>query len=311
MYWGSVRFFKHLIFLALAVLILVPLCLACYHISINAHLTEELIILKGESVANRMQLQKNQTESIGQPLFLKDEEKKATYNFDLDYQNLYPDLYLSDIPEQSGSTNTVYLTFDDGPTNLTHKVLDVLKEKKVRATFFIIGKNLETEQGKQTLISIAEEGHSVGIHTYSHIYKDIYNSVEEYLDDFYKVYDLIYSITGTKPEIFRFPGGSINGYNKTFYKELIAEMTRRGFVYYDWNVSAQDAVGTTTEREIFDNIVTASKKKTRSVILMHDSLEKRETLKALPSIIDELSDSGYHFESLTRNVAPVMFGYSD
>ncbi|NLT48542.1 MAG: polysaccharide deacetylase [Clostridiales bacterium] len=311
MYWGSVRFFKHLIFLALAIILLVPVCLAFYHMSLNARLTEELITLKAEIIADRIQLQQNQTESMGLSLLQNSEGKESTYNFDLEYQNLYPDLCISDIPEQSGSTDTVYLTFDDGPTTLTRKILDVLKEKEVRATFFIIGKNLETEQGKQILKNIVEEGHSVGIHTYSHVYNDIYNSVEDYLDDFYKAYDLVYSITGTKPEIFRFPGGSINGYNKTFYKELIAEMTRRGFVYYDWNVSAQDAVGKITEKEIYNNIVNASKKKTRSIILMHDSLEKKGTLKALPAIIDELSASGYHFEILTRNVAPVIFGYSD
>ena len=74
----------------------------------------------------------------------------------------------------------MYLTFDDGPSKLTEDVLDVLKEKQVKATFFIVGKNLETEQGKKILKRIVREGHAVGIHTYSHVYNRIYRSVEDF-----------------------------------------------------------------------------------------------------------------------------------
>ena len=128
---------------------------------------------------------------------------------------------------------------------------------------------------------------------------------------FYKTFDQIYTITDIKRRYYVFPGGSINGYNNTLYKELIEEMTRRGFVYYDWNVSSQDAAGTITKQQIYENVVFASKKNTRNIVLMHDSVEKVSTLKALPDIIDELSDRGYQFDVLTRNVAPIIFGYSD
>lgn len=311
MYWGSVRFFKHLILSVFMITLLVPSGLAIYYKYENAQLANELKTLKASSFASLLYAQQMETEYSWQNISGANDKSDAAPNFDLEYQNLYPDLYVGDIPLQTRAANTVYLTFDDGPSKLTEDVLDVLKEKQVKATFFIVGKNLETEQGKKILKRIVREGHAVGIHTYSHVYNRIYRSVEDFLDDFYKTFDQIYTITDIKPEILRFPGGSINGYNNTLYKELIAEMTRRGFVYYDWNVSSQDAAGTITKQQIYENVVFASKKNTRNIVLMHDSVEKVSTLKALPDIIDELSDRGYQFDVLTRNVAPIIFGYSD
>lgn len=310
MYWGSVRFFKHLIIAVFMITLLVPISLAVYYKHENIQLAEELKTVKASSFASLLYAQV-EAESAWQHITGAKDGSRVVPNFDLEYQNLYPDLHVGDIPQQTRAANTVYLTFDDGPSKLTEHILDVLQEKQVKATFFIIGKNLETEQGKKILKRIVREGHAVGVHTYYHVYNQIYRSVEDYLDDFYKVYSQIYDITDKKPEIFRFPGGSINGYNNTLYKELIAEMTRRGFVYYDWNISSQDAAGTTTKQQIYESVVFASKTNTRNIILMHDSVEKVNTLKALPGIIDELSNSGYHFDILTRNVAPIIFGYID
>lgn len=309
MYFGSVQFFKHLILTVMTLSMLVPAGFAVYFAMDNAQLSEELNALKTENIANLLNAHLKESESLYQ--YSAATVSEAAYDFDLEYKNLYPDLNVGDIPEQTRETDTIYLTFDDGPSKLTLQVLDVLQEKNVKATFFIVGKCLESEQGKQILKRIVQDGHTVGIHSYSHIYNKIYKSVEAYLDDFYKVYDQIYHITGIKPEVFRFPGGSVNGYSNTVYKEIIAEMTCRGFVYYDWNVSSQDAAGNTKEQQIFDSVITTSKAKTRSIVLMHDSAEKRETLKALPGIIDELTACGYRFESLNRKVAPIIFGYSD
>ena len=311
MYWGSVRFFKHLFIAAFMLVLIGSISLAVYFKYENTQLAEELKTLKSSNFASLLYAQQMETESSWQHVSSVTDENNVTPNFDLDYQNLYPDLYVGDIPKQTRAANMVYLTFDDGPSKLTEDVLDVLKEKQIKATFFVMGKNLETAQGKETLKRIVREGHAVGIHTYSHVYSRIYASVEAFLDDFYKTYSKIYDITNVKPEIFRFPGGSINGYNSTIYKELIAEMARRGFVYYDWNISSQDAAGNVTKQQVYDNVVYPSKTNTRNVVLMHDSAEKVSTLKALPEIIDELTECGYQFDVLTRNVAPIIFGYSD
>lgn len=311
MYLGSVKFFKHLILLTLGLVLLVPVGLATHYALINVQLNKELQALKLSNLANLVYVQQRETEPVWQHSFQATEEGVTDYNFDLEYQNLYEDLYVGEIPKQERASNAIYLTFDDGPSQLTLKILDVLLEKKVKATFFVVGKNLESENGEHILKRIVQEGHAVGIHTYSHIYSEIYGSIEDYLRDFYKTYDLIYRITDIKPDIYRFPGGSINSYNNTIYQELISEMFRRGFVYYDWNVSSRDVAGKVTQQQIYDYVVPSCFKNSRNIILFHDSAGKVNTLKALPAIIDELTAEGYQFETLSRNVAPITFGYRD
>lgn len=130
--------------------------------------------------------------------------------------------------------NAVYLTFDDGPSARTDEILEILDKYGVKATFFVVGANEEGDLERMQKIVAA--GHTLAIHSYSHDYKKIYASVEAYLEDFNQMFCQIYEATGVKPQIFRFPGGSVNSYNVGIHQQLIAEMTRRGFVYFDWNV---------------------------------------------------------------------------
>ncbi|MEG2679703.1 MAG: polysaccharide deacetylase family protein, partial [Oscillospiraceae bacterium] len=150
-----------------------------------------------------------------------------------------------------------------------------------------------------------------GIHTYTHEYKNIYASVEAYLDDFNLMYQMVYEATGVKPELFRFPGGSINGYNGALYQPLIAEMTRRGFTYFDWNVSGADArVGATAE-SITKATLEGLANSYRSIVLLHDAADKDETVRALPAIISGIQQQGFSFAPLTAKTKPIAFGYSD
>ncbi len=237
------------------------------------------------------------------------EKEQAAIDAKTPHLDLYPDLYIGEIPTQTKAEKTVYLTFDDGPSSLTLQVLDVLKEKDVKATFFVVGTNLESKKGEAILKRISDEGHSIGVHSYSHVYSRIYSSVESYLADFDKVFNKIYDITGQKPEIFRFPGGSINGHNIGIHRELISEMLRRGFVYYDWNASSRDSDTKVTSDQVFNSVVGGVKSVTRSIVLMHDTSSKTETLKALPAIIDNLENSGYKFDTITREVWPIVYVY--
>ncbi len=119
---------------------------------------------------------------------------------------------------------TMYLTFDDGPyVENTARVLDVLKARGIKATFFLVGENVE--KNPEMAKRIAEEGHTIGIHCYSHDYKTIYQSVDSYVQDFEKAYQVIKETTGVEAKFFRFPGGSVNAYNKKVCKEIAAEMT--------------------------------------------------------------------------------------
>lgn len=224
-----------------------------------------------------------------------------------DYQRKYPDLYVNPTEKVAPAKGdkVVYLTFDDGPSNLTPKILDILDTYEVKATFFVIGKS--DEKSKDMMKEIVNRGHTIAVHTYTHDYRKIYASVDAYLDDFYKEFQLIYDATGVKPDIFRFAGGSVNGYNKKTVNAIVAEMERRGFTYYDWNASAGDAEYGATKASIYRDSVNGIKTHTRSILLCHDTNAKGDTLSQLPSIIWEAKRNGYRFEKLDASVQPIVF----
>ena len=122
-------------------------------------------------------------------------------------------------------------------------------------------------------------------------------------------YQLIYDTVGVRPSVFRFPGGSVNTYNARYYEEIIAEMTRRGFTYYDWNASSGDAVPKTNAQLIYNSAVQSSEGKNRIILLMHDSVGKYHTVAALPGIIEYYKAKGFRFGRITNDVTPVAFNY--
>lgn len=217
----------------------------------------------------------------------------------ISYMDMYPDLYVDSVKPVIlvEEKKTAYLTFDDGPSLTTCDILNVLDEYDVKATFFVLGCTI-TEEGEDCLRAMVEQGHTIGIHTYSHSYKKIYASVEAYLEDFYQDYQLIYETTGVRVNIFRFPWGSNNGYNKHIKKELVAEMERRGFTYYDWNVSAEDSVGNPTAYRIKKNIMKDLDRFDNPIILMHDASVNKLTAKTLPDVIESIIEKGYGFDTL-------------
>lgn len=222
-----------------------------------------------------------------------------------DYTQLYPDMYVKRPEKQISPNKTIFLTFDDGPSARTGEVLDILKQKNVKATFFVVGNT--SAAGKDYMKRIVEEGHTIAPHTFTHNFKSIYSSVEAYLNDFNKIYTLIYETTGVKPTIFRFAGGSKNSFNKNNYREIIAEMTRRGFDYYDWNLSTGDAAkkSLTPAEKCLSNVLNYSAKYNNAVVLMHDAQPKTTTVQALPALIDGLRNQGFSFQKLSNEIYPV------
>ena len=150
------------------------------------------------------------------------------------------------------------------------------------------------------------------MHTYSHQYKNIYSSVESYLDDMYKIFTQIKEVTGVTPTAFRFPGGSINAYNTAINQEIIAEMLRRGFVPYDWNISSEDAAATSPAASVIvSSVVAQAGRVNRGVVIMHDSDYKYSTVQALPEMIDRLKEQGFVFSAIMPQTQPVLFGYQN
>ena len=236
--------------------------------------------------------------------------QKRTFEKKKSYMDLYPDMYVESVKPfiLAKDKKTAYLSFDDGPSYNTSDVLKILNQYDINATFFILGCTI-TEEGADCLKQMAKDGHTIGIHTYSHDYKKIYSSVESFLDDFYKDYRLIYAITGVKATIFRFPWGSFNSYNKGIRDELVAEMERRGFTYYDWNLSADDSIYNPSEYQIKQNVLKNLEKYSKPIILMHDSSINRQTVRALPDLIKKIIDKGYEFDTLDHRL-PYQFGSS-
>ena len=307
-YIGSVRFFKNIFFLCCVLGIIIPSVLAFYWYG-RAKSAKKLMVQWAMAVgveANEADSESEKAASCESASSASAEDAQE----EISYQALYPDFYaptaLPDI-EDSGE-KTAYLTFDDGPSDRTDEVLKILDEKNVKATFFVVGRSddLSIERIKKA----AAAGHTIGMHSYSHDYEKIYSSVEDFLADFYKIFKMLRDEAGVTPTVFRFPGGSLNTYNQGIYKEIIAEMLRRGFRYYDWNLSAEDATTRSPSAStIVKGITSYSAGKTHGIILMHDSVNCRTTVEALPELIDTLREQGFAFAPLDRSVRQMSFHY--
>ena len=247
----------------------------------------------------------NEVESIGRDTFFY--ESKSPKESRPPYEDLYPDLYAAggDLPTSlPEKEKIVYLTFDDGPSARTEDVLKTLKKEGVHATFFVVGQDL-SDTRKELLKRIVEDGHTLGLHTYSHQYDKIYASIDSYLKDFNSVYTAVMEATGNRPNLFRFPGGSNNSFMKKIRKPLVEEMERRGFTFFDWNVSAEDAVGKPTKGSIRRNVLDALRL-SYPVVLMHDGQANALTASVLPELIDTLKKAGYRFDTLNHRI-PLQF----
>ena len=201
---------------------------------------------------------------------------------------------------ERNKVGTIYLTFDDGPQwGTTDKILDILKEEGVEATFFV------TSKGPDELIKrMADEGHTVALHTSTHDYATVYASVDAYFKDLNAVNERVKRITGKYSTIIRFPGGSSNTISRRYSSGIMTTLTKevvnRGFKYYDWNISSGDAAGgSPTPTQIKNNVVNNLNKNKVNMVLMHDI--KTYTRDALRDIIRYGKDNGYTFEKITMD----------
>lgn len=208
-------------------------------------------------------------------------------------------------PDISIGDKVIYLTFDDGPSVYTKELLNILKEYNVKATFFVTG------NGNREYIKKAyNEGHSIGIHTYSHVYKNVYASEEAYFNDLEKVQKIIKEQTGEESRLVRFPGGSSNTvsrFNKGIMTRLSKELERRGYKYFDWNVSSSDTVKSNSDD--IANTVIRRLKKGNNVVLQHDT--KYYSVKAVRKIIEYGLANGYTFAKLDVTSPTVHHGINN
>ncbi len=188
--------------------------------------------------------------------------------------------------ENIEGTRYVYLTFDDGPSSSTDKILDILKEYDVKATFFVCGKpdSRYTEAYKR----IVDEGHTLGMHSYSHKYSVIYDSADSFKADLDKLRRFLNETTGTWSKYYRFPGGSSNTVSQVDMKDLVDCLNDEGITFFDWNVAGGDATGGATKATIYNNVVNNVPRFKHSIVLLHDAADKMSTVEALPEIIEAI-----------------------
>lgn len=238
------------------------------------------------SQADSIQLEQVQeTESI-----IEESSEVPLYSEYEDYEPAIP--LASGISEEENlasatDVHKVYLTFEDGPSENTAEILDVLKEKGVQATFFVTGQ--EGEEAHELYKRIVEEGHTLGMHSYANKYSTLYQSEDNFKEDITKLSAYLFGITGVEPKYYRFPGGSSNQITNVPMENLIHYLNQEGLVYYDWNVSSGDSTTNAyTTDEIVANVVNDVVKYKTSVVLMHDAKDAAISAETLSALIDEL-----------------------
>lgn len=195
--------------------------------------------------------------------------------------------------------HTAYLTFDDGPSNtVTPLILDLLKEKNIKATFFLLGSRVELYP--DIVKREYEEGHYLANHGYSHVYSNIYSSVESIVSEYNQTEEAIRQAIGRtdyKCHLFRFPGGSVGGPYGELKKQAIPVLEEQEIMYVDWNALTNDSAGSHTKEKIMENLIATVGEKKNVVILMHDAGDKILTYETLTEVIDFLIEKGYTFDN--------------
>ena len=203
------------------------------------------------------------------------------------------------LPEEAGY-RVAYLTFDDGPSENTDEILEILEDKNVEASFFVNG----SYQRRDNILyrEIVEEGNLLGNHGFSHDYDAIYSSEESYLENHFRLQEYIEVAAGEVSKMYRFPGGSDNSISsRETVEEVIEELENEGFRHIDWNVTSGDASGKDLSSEkLVENVIERSEGLDHAVILFHDRRCKDETVKAVPEVIEELRERGFRFETVDK-----------
>ena len=278
----------------IAILVLCILILICLIITIKHTITT----MKGYKIYKQYetQLQSLKYQDEKEQQKKKEEEEKAKQakipKLTEEGKNNVDNIYKSD-------TKRAFLTFDDGPSEVTNQILDTLKQEKVKATFFVLGSNVKTLPN--VVKRIYDEGHYIANHGYSHVYSKIYASPQTVLDEFNQCNDAVkeaIQVPEYNSHLFRFPGGLVGGKYATIKNEANELLKQNEVMHVDWNSLTGDAETNNLSIEFeLQRLRETSEGKNSLIILMHDAQAKKTTADALPNIIAYLKEQGYKFES--------------
>lgn len=198
-----------------------------------------------------------------------------------------------------GSDKIAYLTFDDGPTlSSTGKILDILKEEDVKATFFVIGKSVNKHP--ELVKRAYDEGHYIANHGYSHDNSKLYKSNNSFVSEI-KNTDMeigkAIGISDYSSHVFRFPNGFMSPIYKSRKKEVVTLLSNMGYVYVDWNCLNNDSVKKFSKSQLLNNLKKSCKNKGTLVVLMHDTTDVSDSSSVLRDSISFLRNQGYVFKN--------------
>ncbi|RDU22369.1 polysaccharide deacetylase family protein [Anaerosacchariphilus polymeriproducens] len=303
------QFKRNLLILAVIAIILPTLLCIYLFFKVNS-LEDKLAALYKEGTAAVSQ-KRTDDNTVYASQDLKPDEVNAVENPSLNEQKtLNQETTGVQTPETNDSKKEkkiVYLTFDDGPSSNTKNILKVLKEHNVKATFFVVGNKYNSEEFEAMYKQIVEEGHTIGMHSYSHQYSTIYQSLDAFKEDLNLLQDYLNKTIGMSPAIYRFPGGSSNKVSDTKMEVFINYLKEKNLTYFDWNVSSGDAAGQNLSvEEIVNNTMEGVSKNQTSVVLMHDSEHLDSTVEALGKIIEQLKEQGIEILPIDQKTTPVQ-----
>ena len=225
------------------------------------------------------------------------------------YANIVTGIDTEDNFAVEGDVHNVYLTFNSVPGENTNAILDVLAQYGVKATFFVSGS--EEEGADAVYQRIVNEGHTIGMHSYSNQYSLIYSSIDAFKNDYIQLSDYIYQLTGTRCAYYRFPGGSGNEISNVNMAEFVHILNQEQIVYFDWNVASGDAAASYTVEDVQNNVLEGVSKYKSSVVLLHDGPNKSTTVDALGTLIESLQGQGANILPIDENTYVIQYIKAD
>lgn len=283
--------------------IVIPL-LCCVYLSCRLH-TIEGTLKTLEQRLDELDIRNQELQTLLQQLQEQESTPEQTPQIQEDSSGAEASEPVAEESSGQEEIHKVYLTFDDGPSIYTNDILDILDSYNVKATFFVVGK--EETNAEEALQRIVDEGHTLGMHSYSHKYKELYESMDSFTQDFARIRDYIYQATGVESVCYRFPGGSSNTVSEIDMHDFIDYLDSQGVEYYDWNVSSGDGGSMKLSTDtLLENCTKDIDTRDTSIILLHDSAEKPTTVEALPDIIENiLARPDTVILPITENTRPI------
>lgn len=245
---------------------------------------------------------------MGRDLLASESPNQSTSDMK-DYSNIVTGIDTVDNMASEGDRHYVYLTFDGSPSNNTGRILDILSTYNVKATFFVVGN--EDEEMKSVYQRIVNEGHTLGMHSYSNKYSFLYASTDAFMNDLEKLQGYLMNVTGVSSMFYRFPGGSGNQISDINMVDYVRILNQRGITYFDWNVSAGDSANDYSIDDVVNQVTSGVRNYKTSVVLLHDADNKSTTVDALGPLIEALEKMDAELLPIDENTNLIQYIHAE